>query len=688
METSANSAGSALIENEKYLDSINGRISILKATWEDFSQAVLNGDIVKGAISGATALLEVFSKISNMVNTPALLGGGYVAFKEISRAIKGRGIFQQDSFGAISINDQSSVGRIAKTYKQISTSFTQMRKDGASFKTSLKEAASVWWNGPSDAPNRSSQIDRSLKQYKLLTDEINSGKLSGDALENAKAQKERVKAYMDLNPVLKEYVDRQDEAVKAGEKGNYTLRGAKDYADAEGKNLDKLGKNAKLASIGMKAANIAAGALQGALIGLAIQGTTMALGALHKELFTTAEEMQTARAAAENYSQSMSSLEEYRSAIDAQRDIYEDPTSSLDERYAAYQQVSSLQSELIDKYGQEAASINMLTASADAYAKAMSKIKYQESYDLLFGNGRENLEGLSKAADEMTKIQTNSAYLGWLNKDAVGADVVVGDLQKIADKYDEVSYEFREGTGWELTINADAKDTQKIITDLQKDVDSKMSDWKKQGIDASAVFAELGDTSDLFSGAYANVSKTISQYGEASEQYFQARIATSDDYSKAADKIIQKEKALQDALAISDEKERYKAVKAAIDDLKGIDLAAEVGESWGKSSAIDNYLQGMLEDAEASIEGYEFEFDLQGAVSDKSVKNTVTDLRDQLESAFGGMDVGNIIDYWKRFDMDDVSGMTSAQVDALKMLRDVTNDYNITVDEFLSSLET
>ena len=46
LQTAQNSAGSALTENEKYLDSINGKISQLKAQFEDISRKILSSDTV------------------------------------------------------------------------------------------------------------------------------------------------------------------------------------------------------------------------------------------------------------------------------------------------------------------------------------------------------------------------------------------------------------------------------------------------------------------------------------------------------------------------------------------------------------------------------------------------------------------------------------------------------------------
>lgn len=60
---SQNAAGSAMAENEKYLDSINGKLDQLKASWEQLSASVLDSEVVKGAIDLIRGLIEIFNKL-------------------------------------------------------------------------------------------------------------------------------------------------------------------------------------------------------------------------------------------------------------------------------------------------------------------------------------------------------------------------------------------------------------------------------------------------------------------------------------------------------------------------------------------------------------------------------------------------------------------------------------------------
>ena len=70
--TSANSAGSALAENEKVLESIQGKLNIMKATFETLSQNFIGSDIVKFVVDMGTGLMELINGILKVVDA---LGG-------------------------------------------------------------------------------------------------------------------------------------------------------------------------------------------------------------------------------------------------------------------------------------------------------------------------------------------------------------------------------------------------------------------------------------------------------------------------------------------------------------------------------------------------------------------------------------------------------------------------------------
>ena len=65
---SQNAAGSAMAENEKYLDSINGKLNQLKASWEQLSNSLLNSGLLKGLIDGLRMVLDFFNNLDAATN--------------------------------------------------------------------------------------------------------------------------------------------------------------------------------------------------------------------------------------------------------------------------------------------------------------------------------------------------------------------------------------------------------------------------------------------------------------------------------------------------------------------------------------------------------------------------------------------------------------------------------------------
>lgn len=85
INTISEDAGSAMRENEKYLDSISGRLSIANAEFQSFSTNFLNSDLIKGTVDAGTGvlgflntLIEKFGSLSTVVATGGIglaLGG-------------------------------------------------------------------------------------------------------------------------------------------------------------------------------------------------------------------------------------------------------------------------------------------------------------------------------------------------------------------------------------------------------------------------------------------------------------------------------------------------------------------------------------------------------------------------------------------------------------------------------------
>lgn len=67
MQTAADSAGSATAENEKFLQSIQGHINVLKASFEDFSRTLLTRDVVNSVLDIATGFIKSATSVANLI---------------------------------------------------------------------------------------------------------------------------------------------------------------------------------------------------------------------------------------------------------------------------------------------------------------------------------------------------------------------------------------------------------------------------------------------------------------------------------------------------------------------------------------------------------------------------------------------------------------------------------------------
>lgn len=68
IESAANAAGSALAENEKYLESIEGKISEFKATFQELAITLIDSDFVKQIVEWGTGLLNVLNAIAKVID--------------------------------------------------------------------------------------------------------------------------------------------------------------------------------------------------------------------------------------------------------------------------------------------------------------------------------------------------------------------------------------------------------------------------------------------------------------------------------------------------------------------------------------------------------------------------------------------------------------------------------------------
>lgn len=103
MQLYADGAGSALAENEIYLDSWEAKTKILSASWTEFISHLIETDQVKGVLDGLTAVINALdSGFGRAVITTLALAAAFLsvgnAVAGITKAVKGGAVFQAIQF--------------------------------------------------------------------------------------------------------------------------------------------------------------------------------------------------------------------------------------------------------------------------------------------------------------------------------------------------------------------------------------------------------------------------------------------------------------------------------------------------------------------------------------------------------------------------------------------------------------
>lgn len=90
-KSASNSTGSAMKEQEKYADSLQGRLNSLQATWQQLSNTFISSGLAKGAVTIFKDLLAVIDKIISTMGgfgTAGLVGVLFAGFKKRSGVSK------------------------------------------------------------------------------------------------------------------------------------------------------------------------------------------------------------------------------------------------------------------------------------------------------------------------------------------------------------------------------------------------------------------------------------------------------------------------------------------------------------------------------------------------------------------------------------------------------------------------
>lgn len=189
VEVASNAEGSAVAENEKYLESIQGRISKFKAAYESLSDTIMDGNLVKFVVDGGTKIVEVLDKILQIADVlPAALTGTVLAFKSIDASdYMGTGLNpsllevlgmemsltgnkKSQLIQAAMLNtDKQKINEYNTIIKQFGANSVQAAACADEFSSALKKTQVIASNGCIDMTATTQGLKGLYSQYKATT---------------------------------------------------------------------------------------------------------------------------------------------------------------------------------------------------------------------------------------------------------------------------------------------------------------------------------------------------------------------------------------------------------------------------------------------------------------------------------------------------------------------------------------
>lgn len=298
----------------------------------------------------------------------------------------------------------------------------------------------------------------------------------------------------------------------------------------------------------MAAAAAKAALLDAALntgLSLAIWGITKGLVALYDALTISAEEMNDAATAAGNLGDSLSENIGYADKLKALEEQLKSTNLTLEEENSIHEQMLGIQDAIIEKYGAEAAAIDIVNDGIRETLGLLEQKNAEEFNDWYDEVRRTNLAGdstLNKAINAYDSFQYNEAivplaeYKNFLH-------VLNEDQKKLFEDFFTVSKTYTASHGGAFSeketlyidVEMNADEAEAYLDSLIDIVDS----FNKNG-DYDKLFNFLSDASSKANGIISGSEKTtatyyydnIVKYNEGIKEYYNAVVEAEEAYSE------------------------------------------------------------------------------------------------------------------------------------------------------------
>ena len=316
-------------------------------------------------------------------------------------------------------------------------------------------------------------------------------------------------------------------------------------------------------------------------------------------------------------------INDYKTQISSLKESLDKGNLSEQESYDVRKQLISIQDELVEKYGDEAAGIDLVNGKYQEQLDILNGIADQKAKDYL----NEHNESINTAQEKMLE-ELNMQPGGFFEV----SDTQAEKLQEIAAKYAERGLSIFAGdsslsNGTNLkditfNIKANATDAKDVLNDFMTDVRNANDRTNFLGDD---LFNTI--TNNLADGV-ATAQSVIDKWGSEAETAAKYQIQLSDTWSKTYNDLTEAQETYHDAVAKNDDKAiaaALKKVKAAQDEFANTDIDNSFVQQYMQTQADQlNNITKQSFAQQALNEGFS-----QAAQTYKECSKNLADLNDK-----------------------------------------------------------
>ena len=664
------SEGSALKENEKYLDSIQGRVQQFKASFEELSAAFIDSDFAKGVVSFGTTFLDgltaIIEKLGSIPSLLATISGAISAIRGIKGDDQGSIL---TPFTLSGEDGAQQLGVFGKSFQQISETFKAAREGGAGVAEAVRMSVGAF----SDAGGAIDKYNSILKS-------------GGDGMDDfMNSTKESSRALYDYLNTLNG--------------GEATMSGFASYVKKSGDGIQQTGIKAKAAAVGMNALKVAMNTM---LIGL----VTFAISSLISALVELAQAEEKAREAAgesaSEMTESNTKLNDYKNQIVELRSALASGELSIDESRQKREQLLGIQESLVGMYGREAEGIDLVSGNVDYLIERLDALA--EAQWRAWESEHTESGAIESVVDKFTDVEAgdidgikrnnlNGKYnIPVPSKHELIQGIREMNLSGIPEEfYDELQSEFdRAG----LQLDADSMGDGFLSTDINVDSIYELLDVYQKIYDiVGNVGAKwFGDQKETFlssplndlQGQISSIANSIAQDEDTFNTHVEGMLNYNDEYQDIWGSALDAQQKYNEAYLNNDE-EGMRAALAQMNNVK-----ADFEKAGWDDAAVNTYMENFFSEFEDETYDVSVKLNVKADMEgDTELKDSVLGEIEKIQGEEGIIDTAKLNEIRAQIDakgsdvgFDDLTEQEQAYLN----LKSSADEYGMSVDQLVSIL--